>query len=369
MTHIAVVGAGIIGAATADRLAAAGARVTLLEARQPGSGASGTSLAWLNSFHKPPRHYHDLSVRAIAEWRRLADGFGDPPWYVPTGSIMWADTGDLARHVGRLRDWDYPVTELTAAKVADLEPQLRLPPELPAVYFPADGFLHGGAAVRARVERAQSRAVVNADSPVADVQTDGAAVTGVRLISGRRVTADAYVFCAGAATPGLLAGTGIAVALEPGDAPDSPAPCLVAHVRTPARLVRRVIQAPDLSLRPLSEPGLYLEAGDLNAGVDVHTGATDLDRCATELLARATAVLPALASAGSPAGRRICVRPLPVDGKPIIGWLALDNAYLIVTHSGMTLGALLGRLAAAELLGEPQAVLQPYRPQRFLNPA
>jgi glycine/D-amino acid oxidase-like deaminating enzyme len=374
MTHVAVVGAGIIGAATADRLAAAGARVTLLEARQPGSGASGTSLAWLNSFHKPPRAYHDLSMHGIEEWRQLAGDLGNPPWYVPTGSIAWADTdqrrADLARHAARLRDWGYPVAELTAAQLVELEPQLRLPPDAVAVSFPAEGFLHGGAAVRALVDRARSRdAVVHTGSAVATVDTGGAAVTGVRLADGRRITADAYVFCAGAATPRLLAEAGVVVALEPGDAPGSSAPCLVSYVRTTSHLVRRVIQAPDLSLRPLSEPGLYLEAGDLNAGVDVHTGAAALDRCATELLARATAVLPALASAGSPAGRRICVRPLPVDGKPIIGWLPLDNAYLIVTHSGMTLGALLGRLAAAELLGEPQAVLQPYRPQRFINPA
>ena len=63
---------------------------------------------------------------------------------------------------------------------------------------------------------------------------------------------------------------------------------------------------------------------------------------------------------------RICVRPLPVDGLPIVGWLpTLPNAYLMVTHSGMTLGALLGRLATAELLGARQPVLDPYRPERF----
>jgi glycine/D-amino acid oxidase-like deaminating enzyme len=370
MTHIAVVGAGIIGAATADQLSAAGARVTLLDAQQPGRGASGTSLAWLNSFHKPPRHYHDLSVQGIEEWRRLAGDLGSPSWYVPTGSITWADTEDgrtdLARHVARLRDWEYPVAELTAAELARLEPQVRLPADVPAAYFPAEGFLHGGAAVRALVARAQSRgAAIVTGSPVATVDAGGAAVTGVRLADGRRITADAYVFCAGTATPGLLAEAGITVALEPGDASGSPAPCLVVHLRTTSEVIRRVVQSPELSLRPLSSPGLYLEAGDVNAGVDLHTATEDLDRYRAELLARAAAVLPAVAAAGSPAEGRICVRPLPIDGKPIIGWLPLDNAYLIVTHSGMTLGALLGRLAAAELLGVPQSVLQPYRPTRF----
>jgi len=370
MTHVAVVGAGIIGAATADRLCRAGAQVTLIDAEQPGYGASGTSLAWLNSSNKPPRGYHDLSVQGIEEWRRLADDLGDPPWYVPTGSIAWADTEngrtELSGRVARLRDWGYPADELTTAGLARLEPLLALPTGAEVTFFPSEGFLHGREAVQALVGRAQTGdAAVLTGSPVTDVESDGAAVRGVRLADGRRVVADAYVFCAGAATPGLLAGLGITVALVPGEAPQSPAPGLVGHVNTGTHLIRRVVQSSDLSMRPLWSPGLYLEAGDLNATVDVHIGAAAVDRHVEELRARATAILPALRGQSPPTGR-LCVRPLPIDGKPIIGWLpTLTNAYLIVTHSGMTLGALLGRLATAELLGTPQPVLEPYRPTRF----
>ncbi len=368
MTHIAVVGAGIIGAATAHHLSRAGARVTLLDARQPGNGASGTSLAWLNSNNKHPRGYHDLSVRGIEEWRRLAADFGNPPWYAPTGSIAWTHTdegrADQAERVARLRDRGYPVSELTAAALARLEPGLRLPAGAHVAHFPGEGFLHGGPAVRALVARAQGGgALLVTGSPVHAVDSDATVVTAVRLADGRRITADAYVFCAGAATPALLAGLGVTVALEPGDAPGSPAPCLVGHVGTGSALIRRVVQSPDLSMRPLESPGLYLEAGDVNAAVDVHTRV--LDGHVAELLRRATAILPALDGRLAATGR-ICVRPLPADGKPIVGRLpAPANAYLIVTHSGMTLGALLGRLATAELLGTPQSVLEPYRPTRF----
>ena len=369
MTHIAIVGAGIIGAATADRLCRAGARVTLVDAQQPGHGASGTSLAWLNSNAKEPRAYHDLSVEGIEEWRRLAADLGDPPWYVPTGSIAWTGTddgrADLAARVDRLREWGYPAVELTATELARLEPHLRLPAHAQAVFFPAEGFLYGGPAAQALLDRARSGgATVVTGSPVRAVDAAGATVTGVVLADSRRLTADAYVFCAGAATPGLLAGLGVSVALLPGDDPGSPAPCLVAHVATGADLIRRVVQSPDLSMRPLEHPGLYLEAGDLNATVDVHTGPDVLGRHVAELVTRAAAVLPAVD--GEPADGRICVRPMPADGLPIVGRLpTLSNAYLIVTHSGMTLGALLGRLATAELLGTPQPALEPYRPARF----
>ena len=370
MPHIAVVGAGIIGAATADRLCRAGARVTLLDAGRPGDGASGTSLAWLNSNNKGPRHYHDLSVRGIEEWRRLAGELGDPSWYVPAGSIAWAGADDaraeLAGRVARLRDLGYPAGELTTAELGRLEPHLRLPAGAHAAFFPGEGFLYGGPAVRALVDRARAGgAEVRAGSPVTAVETGGGQVTAVRLGDGARVTADRYVFCAGAATPGLLAGIGVTVDLEPAGTPGSPAPCLVAHVGTGTPLLRRVVQSAGLSMRPLSSPGLYLEAADVNHGVDVHTGPDAVRRHVAELLGRAAAVLPGLDGHG-PADGRICVRPLPADGRPIAGPLsAAGNAYLIVTHSGMTLGALLGRLAAAEILGEPQALLGPYRPDRF----
>ena len=367
MTHIAVVGAGIVGAATAGHLCRSGARVTLVDAREPGHGASGTSLAWLNSNAKEPRAYHDLSVRGIEEWRRLAADLAAPAWYVPTGSIAWTSTGeeaaDLAARVARLRGWGYPASELTVAGLADLEPGLRLPRDAHAAFFPAEGFLYGGPAAHALAALAESRgADLVTGVPVHGVDADGDTVTGVRLADGRRITADAYAFCAGAATPGLLAGLGARVALLPGDAPGSPAPCLVAHVATGTAQIRRVVQTPRLSMRPLRYPGVYLEAGDLNATVDVRTGPDVIGRYVAELRTRASRILPGLRGGDG----RICVRPLPEDGLPIVGWLpGLANAYVTVTHSGMTLGALLGRLTAAELRGDRQAALDAYRPERF----
>jgi glycine/D-amino acid oxidase-like deaminating enzyme len=66
---------------------------------------------------------------------------------------------------------------------------------------------------------------------------------------------------------------------------------------------------------------------------------------------------------------RLCVRPLPVDGHPIVGWLPeVSNAYVIVTHSGMTLAPVLARLAGAEIVGGGSgADLEPYRPTRFFT--
>ena len=68
------------------------------------------------------------------------------------------------------------------------------------------------------------------------------------------------------------------------------------------------------------------------------------------------------------------IRPMPRDGLPIVGfhnnWLSDGcdgtGVYLLVTHSAMTLGPLLGALAAVEIAEQSTLeLLEPYRPTRF----
>jgi len=69
-----VIGAGVLGASVAARLAEAGVHVTLLEADQPGRGTSRWSFAWVNSNDKGPRPYHDLNHAGLRAWAQLAPG-------------------------------------------------------------------------------------------------------------------------------------------------------------------------------------------------------------------------------------------------------------------------------------------------------
>jgi glycine/D-amino acid oxidase-like deaminating enzyme len=369
--RIAVLGAGIVGAAVAHAAVAAGAEVTLVDQAAPGSGTSGTSLAWLNSNQKLPRGYHDFSVRAMRTWRRLADAFGRPGWYVPTGNLTWAVDDDqrasLAATVARLRDWGYRVTEPHVRDLADLEPRLRVPPDAHVAYFPDEAFIHPVDAVDALLAHARAGGArqVTGAGPAA-VEVDGSRVSGLRLGDGQRIRADAYICCAGARTPHLLAPLGVRVPLVPGDEPGSAAPGLVTHLTIGAAVLARVVHAPDLSLRPTSPAGLRMDAEDINQRVDTGTGPADLDRYARELRDRARRVVTGL-PAGAPVEARLCVRPLPVDGKPIAGWLpAHDNAYLVVGHSGVTLAAALADLAVAEVVtGRDEPDLDPYRLDRF----
>lgn len=69
---ILIVGAGIVGASIAWHLARLGARVTVIDAAEPGGVATRNSWARINASWGNPEPYFRLRVRAMEEWRRLA---------------------------------------------------------------------------------------------------------------------------------------------------------------------------------------------------------------------------------------------------------------------------------------------------------
>jgi D-hydroxyproline dehydrogenase subunit beta len=368
-----VIGAGVLGACLAARLAEAGAEVTLLEQAQPGRAATRWSFAWLNSNDKGPRAYHDLNHAGMRAWAALAAGPGGADWYRPAGNIEWAaDAPGWARltaRVRRLAGWGYAARLIGAAEAAELEPSLRLPPSVAEVaWFPSEGYLLTGPLVSQLVRRAVRRgATLLTGAPGHAVGFAGGG-RAVRTAAGEVIKADAVVCCAGRWVPELaaLAGARCPVPLVPWAPPGAEAPGLVvlAGPVTPPGPAR-MVHAPDVYLRPQAGGMVHLEAPD--AAVDLHTPDAVLGRWADELLRRARRVVRGLERAGV-AGYQVCVRPMPVDGRSIVGPLpGAGGLYVAVTHSGVTLAAHLAGLVTAELTGGAAATeLAPYRPDRFL---
>lgn len=71
--HVIVVGAGIVGSATAFRLAQAGLRVTLVDRGAPGSQASGKNAGHLNPIHLTPPRLVPFALECYEAQARLAD--------------------------------------------------------------------------------------------------------------------------------------------------------------------------------------------------------------------------------------------------------------------------------------------------------
>ena len=127
MMKTIVIGAGVIGASVAYRLAQAGAAVTVLEATRIGGGTSGTSFAWTNAHKKPPKPYHDLNVAGMRAHAALADEFGAAPWWHGGGSLEWVTEPDRTaqrENIEQLQSWRYPAEWVTLRQVQELEPDI-----------------------------------------------------------------------------------------------------------------------------------------------------------------------------------------------------------------------------------------------------
>ena len=97
------------------------------------------------------------------------------------------------------------------------------------------------------------------------------------------------------------------------------------------------------------------------------SGSEDTSRATGEaFLRRMAAVLPELGRA--PLDKvTLGLRVMPKDGYPIVGFpKGHQDVYVTAMHSGITLGPLIGRLAAIEILDQVEVdLLAPYRLERF----
>lgn len=377
MQRIVVVGAGIVGAAVAARLAAKGAQVRLVDRAEPGTGVTAGSMAWLNSNRKLPYAYHQLNLAGMDAHAALAADPDTPDdWYHPVGSLHWARGGpaqeQLETRVRRLADWGYPVEWRDPADAMALEPELALPPEVTAVAcFPHEAYVDTGALVRVLVDQARAAGACVTTGPeaeVVDIATAGDRVTGVVLFGGERPAADTVVCCAGVGSVAVGALVGVPVPLVDGGLPGSEAPALVAYAApVSGHAPRRLLFGPGLSVRPPVHGRVYLEADDLSEEVSAHTPSGRQERLGGELVARARRLLPRAIEGERLVGTRVCVRALPRDGLPLVGpSRTVAGFYTVVTHSGVTLAPRLAELVAEELLhGREAPELAPYRLERF----
>jgi glycine/D-amino acid oxidase-like deaminating enzyme len=360
-----VIGAGIIGAAVGYRLAQRGVQVTLLEERRPGGGTSGSSFAWVNANGKSPRDYFDLNVAGMREHRSVAEELPNT-WFHPGGDLEWADgeaaTTRLADKVERLREWGYRVEWRTAAELRELEPDLS----------PLDD----GARVAHYVDESWidplplvGQLLAAARRHGAEVR-NGAAVSRVVVTAGRveaveagggLFAADLFVNCAGprAGAVAEMAGSSLPMRNSVG---------LLLTTEPAATTLAHVVHAPGIYFRPEGAGRLMLGSHGADRGEAPRREDAATSPVATEMLAAARRVLPALDGVEIEAAR-LGTRAIPADGMPAVGWLpGLDNLYAVATHSGITLALLLGRLAANELVGGAvEAALAPLRPSRLLS--
>ncbi|MFI1094429.1 NAD(P)/FAD-dependent oxidoreductase [Streptomyces sp. NPDC020917] len=362
--RVAVIGAGILGASVGWNLSRQGAEVVLVDTGRPGEGVTNWSFSWVNASNKTARRsYFALNVAGMAAYRELATALGPDSWWFPGGHLRWADDpaaeAKLLEAARLLAGWDYRLEVCTGAEVRRrLEPALTVPDEAPVVFYPDEAWVHGRHLVGRLVGRAvASGAELRSGTSVHDIGTgaDGS-VRSVALSDGSRLDVDAVVNAAGpdaAHVAGLVA-RHLPMRREPG------AVTRLACTEVP---VRRAMHAPHIEIRPDGDASVVLHSREIDALIDTGEEPAELG---ARLHASARQVVPGLGTARV-ARTRVAHRPIPGDGFPSVGAVpSVPGYYEAVTHSGITLGPVIGRLLAAEILtGTPDAMLADFRPDRF----
>jgi D-amino-acid dehydrogenase len=377
MESVLIVGGGVVGASAAYHLADAGARVLLIDRRDPGhataAGAGiispGTSLRSLPAFYPlaadAARYYPELISR-------LADLDAGDTRYEAVGELFVATSDEEHAELPAIkalfdarRDGGMPnVGEtriLDGAEARELSPPLGDVPG--AILVPGaarvDGdFLRNAllvAATRrgAEVTRGEARIVSAGDDRV-EVVIDGASRVFDRVVVATGSWSNAVLEPLGVSVP-VAPQKGQILHLDMGDRDTSRWPIIGGFGSqyilsfAPNRVVC----------------GATRETG---SGYDLRVTAGGLQAVTTEALR----VAPGLAD-GTLAEVRVGLRPLSDDGLPFIGCVEGRDAVVVCTGhgpSGLQLGPWSGRLAAELALGTPPASdIAPFALDREIVPS
>lgn len=363
--HIVVIGAGIIGANVAFRLAEGGAKVTVVEAGRVGNGSSARSFAWINAHRKTPRAYYDLNIGGMRAHLDLRERFPEGRWWHGSGCVEWAAPGEdrevFSERVDRLAEWGYRAEMIDLARLAEIEPDIDpcAVGDAPIGFFPDEGWVDPVLIAHTLLRAAVARGtILLTEQGPARLVMRGGRVVGVTCAAGE-IAADMVVNCAGCWSNSVIDEPRLQVPL----APTSGMLALTAPV---AADLRTVVMAAQCQLHADGAGRIMVRQDMYDRTIKADTPVDVAQREADGLVALAAQVVPSIGKAKCEA-IRIGVRALPSDGKPAVGPIGgVPGYYVVVTHSGVTLAPFLGELIADEVLsGTERSELSSFRPDRF----
>lgn len=370
--HVIVVGAGIIGAAIAYFLTCAGARVTLLEAKTPASGASGASDGAVSVASKRPGPMMRLARQSRALYAQLAAEGLLQDIYHARPTYLFARTEEevaLIAHQGAdLMDQDERILPLTHADLMQRVPGLGRH-VLAGMKVPDDGHALGYQVVDRLLQA--SGVVPQRQTPVQQLMLSNHRVVGVLTDQGP-VAGDFVVVAAGlGAAPlvglqdKLLPRKGQLIVTDRASLSGAalPGPLMSAGYLAAKRRMVLSQRSVSLVIDPLAT-GQFLIGSSREDGLSDRQ--TDVQTVST-LLREALAVYPSLARLRvirTFAGIRIGT----VDGFPIVGRHPTVSGLFLATGmegDGICLAPVLGSAVADMVMQAPArfdlSVLDPAR--------
>src|SRR5262245_11528313 len=139
---VVVVGAGIVGAACAEALSAAGVRVLVIDRDGPAAGTTAAGEGNVLVSDKEPGPELELALASRSEWdvvrARLPERVADVEWEDKGGVVVaTTDPGPLKEFAAKQQAAGVDARVISAAEVLELEP-LVTPRVTIGVHYPDD---------------------------------------------------------------------------------------------------------------------------------------------------------------------------------------------------------------------------------------
>ena len=366
-SKVVVVGGGIFGVSTAVHLARLGVQTTLINDGPLANGASGRSLAWLNSARRRSDAYHRLRLAGIDRYRTLSAKYPDAAWLRFDGGLTW-DADDAGNDIAAVfeyeRDLAYHALLLTPDQIAKATPGVDAGSvtRQGAIFNPGEGWVDLPSLIGVLAEEFRSLGgEVVTDAGRATVNVRNGRATGVTTANGADWAADAVLLAAGGEVPAIVAEAGQHI----GD--DTPIALLV-RTKPIKHPLKAVLNTPRVAIRPTPDGAFALDsAWSEEEVIKKDDGSYAIKPSTLEgLLQEASKVLE-----GNPkleiGDYGVGPKPIPGDGEPVFGELqAIPGYFVAFSHSGATLGLIAGELLADEIAtGKRHPLLASFRPERF----
>jgi glycine/D-amino acid oxidase-like deaminating enzyme len=373
---VVIVGAGVIGAATAFHLSLLGAGdVLVLDRATVGSGMSCRSSA-LVRMHYTFGPEVELAVRSDAMFEAWPDLTGRPGCVRRTGFVRIVSPGEeaaLRANVAMQRALGARAEVIDAARLKEVAPGLRADDVECAAWEPNGGYGDGAVVAGDLLAAARARGVrYRPYSPVASLLTDGSRVIGVELAGsgsgtgGDREYAGTVVLAAGVWAPPLLRTAGVVLPIET----ELHRVAVLAHGTGQGTPVACIDSTTQTYFRPEAGGSMTLVgafAGQRGADPDAMAAAADEDLA--PLVQAASRRVTALEDAGIVRGVT-GVYDMSPDARPLLGRLpGLDGLIVAAGFSGMgfKIAPAVGEGIAGLIAGAPAngVDLAPFRPDRL----
>ncbi len=355
--HIAVVGAGILGASIAYHLARSGGQVTIIDEGTPANRATHGSFAWINAHHPQDVAYFQFRMASIRLWKELTKTIPNLPVRF-SGTLNWEDDpADIEEVQRALDEGGNPARLVSRSEITRLEPNLANPPEV-AIEASAEGVADPVRIAEAFVFAALSHgATLRTNAKVLSLTFEKGRVAGVEVPEGL-IEADATVLALGAGTSDLLAAHDFTLPMDN-------APGLLINTSPVSPVTQRVLTS--MSLHVWQKDDGSLLVGEDFGGTDPAEGDAKIIERVKDKLDGYFKGVDTYEILGSTTTKR----PTPADTYPALGAVpGLDRLWVATTHSGITLAPIIGESMAKEILsGKLVKDLHPYRVSRFVaNP-